>query len=139
MKRAAILMMLTAVAFAAREDVLMEADRQFCKATTARKADGFLSFFDEQGVILPKDGEPVVGKAAMRPIFEKRWSAPGYSLEWTPLKAVLAKSGELGYTYGRYVRKYVKDGQAVTETGKYVTTWKRQEDGSWKILLDMGN
>jgi ketosteroid isomerase-like protein len=33
----------------------------------------------------------------------------------------------------------LKDGQPTTETGKYVTVWKKQKDGSWKVALDMGN
>lgn len=124
---------------AAREDVLLNADREFGRVTAQKGAAGFVSFFDEAGTILPKAGDPVVGKDKLGPVFENVWSTPGYSLTWTPLKAVLAKSGELGYTYGTYVRKFQRNGETVTETGKYVTVWKKQRGGGWKVLLDMGN
>jgi ketosteroid isomerase-like protein len=138
--RIALLFGVAAAAFCAPEDVLIQADRQFAQITAQKGAEGFVSFFDEHGTILPKNGDPISGPQDLLPVFQKTWSAHGgYSLEWTPMKAVLAKSGDLGYTYGSYVRKFVKDGQPATETGKYVTIWKKQPDGSWKVLLDMGN
>jgi ketosteroid isomerase-like protein len=27
----------------------------------------------------------------------------------------------------------------VVEHGKYTSIWKKQKDGSWKVVLDMGN
>ena len=30
-------------------------------------------------------------------------------------------------------------GKPMTDKGKYVTTWKRQTDGSWKIVRDIMN
>lgn len=32
-----------------------------------------------------------------------------------------------------------KDGKAVVDHGKYTSIWKKQKDGSWKVVLDMGN
>ena len=139
MKLIAILILMAGAACAAKEDVLIEADKAFGKATAARGVEGFLSFFDEEGAILPKDGDPIVGRSALLPVFQLRWARPGYALQWTPLRAVLARSGELGYTYGQYTRRYLSEGKTVTETGKYITVWKKQKDGSWKVLLDMGN
>ncbi len=140
MKMAAVLLFCVLAAFAAGpEDVLIQADKAFAKAAAARGADGFLSFFAEDGTILPKNGAPLTGKAALASAFRETWAQPGFSLEWTPLKAELAASGDLGYTYGTYVRKRIANGEPVTETGKYVTIWRKQKDGSWKVILDMGD
>jgi len=32
-----------------------------------------------------------------------------------------------------------KDGTPIFAKGKYTTIWKLQKDGSWKVVLDMGN
>ena len=32
-----------------------------------------------------------------------------------------------------------KGGKPVTEKGKYITVWKKQADGSWKIYRDIAN
>jgi len=62
------------------------------------------------------------------------------SLTWTPLGGDVAESGELGYTYGRYVaRSTSPEGEPRESHGKYFTVWKLQEDGSWKVVLDGGN
>jgi ketosteroid isomerase-like protein len=139
MKLLVCILLLAAAAPAAREDVLLQGDREFARATAARGAEGFISFFAEEVTLLPKNGPPIQGKAAASEVIRRGWAQPGYSLAWTPLHAELARSGEIGYTYGTYERKVQQDGKPGTETGKYVTMWKRQRDGTWKVTLDMGN
>jgi ketosteroid isomerase-like protein len=54
---------------------------------------------------------------------------PKFVLRWEPLGAEV--SGNLGYTYGLY--------RSSNGYGKYVSVWKKQRDGSWKIVVDAGN
>src|SRR5688572_11794959 len=54
----------------------------------------------------------------------------GTVLEWTPVFAEVALSGDLGCTAGEatiMARHYFS---------KYLTVWKRQADGSWKFVAD---
>ncbi len=30
-------------------------------------------------------------------------------------------------------------GKMISDKGKYVTVWKKQADGSWKVMLDIFN
>jgi len=61
-------------------------------------------------------------------------------LTWKPVYADMAASGDLGYTYGTFeFRSRDKDGKLTVEYGKYVSIWKKQKDGSWKVVMDMGN
>jgi ketosteroid isomerase-like protein len=61
-------------------------------------------------------------------------------LLWTPVGADISNSGDLGYTYGNYeFHSKDKDGKPTIDYGKYTSIWKRQADGSWKVVLDMGN
>ena len=61
-------------------------------------------------------------------------------LTWTPVGADISASGDLGYTYGTYeFSSKDKDGKTVVDHGKYTSIWKKQGDGSWKVVLDMGN
>ena len=52
-------------------------------------------------------------------------------LVWWPLWAGIAKSGDLGFTTGPY-------GFDDARRGWYFTIWQRQNDGSWKWMLDAG-
>jgi len=55
------------------------------------------------------------------------------------VKAEIARSGDLGYTYGNYEFITMDSLQKESKTyGNYVTIWKRQADGSWKYVLDGG-
>ena len=84
-----------------------------------------------------EDGGGIKTKDDMRK--ESAWP-PDFSLTWAPVKADMAASGDMGYTYGNYeLKSKDKDGQLVTHYGKYASIWKKQKDGSWKVVLDMGN
>jgi periplasmic protein TonB len=51
----------------------------------------------------------------------------------------LSKSGDLGYVRGSYDASYTAAGTHVREHGKYLTVWKKQLDGTWKVAVDMYN
>ena len=49
-------------------------------------------------------------------------------------------SGDLAIETGTFSMTITpKGGQAMEEKGKYLTVWKRQADGSWKIHRDISN
>ncbi len=46
-------------------------------------------------------------------------------------------SGDLAYDVGRYTMSVPQnDGSKRQDKGKYLTVWKRQPDGGWKIVAD---
>ena len=45
--------------------------------------------------------------------------------------------GDVAYEAGKYKYQYTEKGTPTTEEGRYVTMWKRQRDGSWKLSMDM--
>lgn len=118
---------------------LMDADRGFAKATAERGVDGWVAHFADHGVMLPA-GRPLVrGRQAIADLMRPAFDSEGFSLLWEPTEADVSLSGELGYTLGRYERTAVdSDGSEVSSTGKYVTIWKRQADGSWRVIVDIG-
>jgi ketosteroid isomerase-like protein len=61
-------------------------------------------------------------------------------LFWLPLKANISKDGNLGWTAGTwfFVIK-LANGFDTVKTGSYVTFWEKQDDGTWKYIVDKGN
>lgn len=113
-------------------------EAEFMKATAERGFDGFMSYFADDASDLPNGGAIVTGKENIRKALGP-WG-PDVSLTWSPVKAEMAASGELGYTFGNYVFKAKdKEGNLVVHYGKYATVWEKQKDGSWKVAMDMGN
>ncbi len=119
---------------------LLEVDRSFAKATAERGAEGWGAYFAEEGRLLSDGQAEIRGREAIRQAVEPFLSATGTSLTWEPEGARLAASGDLGYTWGTYVSTQPgADGEPEVERGRYLTIWRRQADGSWKVELDMGN
>lgn len=121
-----------------RADAVMEADRAFARATAERGVDGWVSFFAEDGAMVGQTRE--VGHDAIRAAMAPVFADSTFSLQWEPVQAEVAASGDLGYTVGRYEsRRMGTDGLEVRQTGSYLTVWKRGADGSWKVALDIGS
>ena len=80
------------------------------------------------------------GWEASRAVFAKLEALPGYSLEYSPAIADVGGAADLGYTIGTYHMKLPgSDGSIIEIDGKYLTIWKRQSDGKWKVAVDMFN
>ena len=120
-------------------EVLMQADRDFAMATAAKRVDGWVSYFAADGMQLTPEGN-ITGHAAIREYMGAAFANPDFSLEWQPRQGDISKSGDLGYTTGRWTsRSKDAQGNPAVRTGRYVTIWKKQADKSWKVVLDTGN
>jgi ketosteroid isomerase-like protein len=52
----------------------------------------------------------------------------------------VSDSVDLGYTVGEFVvAARDENGAQVRRSGKYCMVWKKQGDGSWKVILDIAN
>lgn len=49
--------------------------------------------------------------------------------------------GEMAYVHGTYLETLAPPGGAppITDKGKYIEIWKKQTDGSWKVIRDIWN
>jgi ketosteroid isomerase-like protein len=88
--------------------------------------------------VLFAGGELIIGPDQVREFY--RAQTPGSTLNWQPVFADGAESGELAVTVGESVfTGRGPTGAVVQRFGKYLTVWKRQPDGSWKFLVDGGS
>lgn len=111
---------------------LEAADRGWSETT--KDADKFVSYFASDATIYAPGMPAVTGTDAIRKAWGEMSGAPGFSLSWTPTEAVVAASGDVGYTTGTYQGTTAGG----TEKGKYVTIWKKEGD-AWKVAEDIFN
>jgi ketosteroid isomerase-like protein len=117
-------------------EILIKLEAEFAQAVAEHGHEAFVTYFADDGVEL-NDGGGISTRDAIRK--QPPWPE-GTSLTWTPVKADMATSGDLGYTYGNYVFKSKnKEGKIEASYGKYMSVWKKQKDGAWKVVVDMGN
>jgi uncharacterized protein (TIGR02246 family) len=107
---------------------------------TVPDVEKFVSFFAEGGTMLTPDAPIAEGQEAIRAAATSMFALPGFGLSWKNTKADVAASGDLGYTVGTY-EMTMNDaaGQPSTMAGKYLTVWKKQADGQWKVVVDAPN
>ena len=93
----------------------------------------FIQYISKEGVLLRPDHMPIVGADAID--FLSQLNDTAYTISWIPSHGDIASSGDLGYTYGIYTLST----EDTTLKGTYVNIWKKQPDGDWKFVLDIGN
>ena len=124
---------------AANRDALLAADRAFDAATAEKKFDGFSTFLADNAATLRADQPVLRGKAAVQQEWKSLLENKAISLRWQHISAEISKSKDLGYTVGSYTVTRTDDkGSAVVGSGKYLTVWRMQKDGSWKVEFDTG-
>jgi len=117
--------------------LLFDLEARFAKEVAARGGAAFADWFAEDGVALGNGKAPLVGRVAIAR--SANWNPKVYQLTWTPTDAQMSPSGDEGYTWGHFEgRSRDVNGNPVTTSGRYITIWRKQADGSWKVALDAG-
>ncbi|MBU2506368.1 MAG: hypothetical protein KJ799_06550 [Bacteroidetes bacterium] len=119
------------------KDELLNADKEFAEASVKYgAAEAFKMFLAENAFQLPHEQNPIYGadniyKDMLGAGFE-------YKLTWEPQDGMTAASGDMGYTWGKYILHF---GENFSEKsyGKYLNVWIKDKNGKWKVLVDMGN
>jgi len=119
--------------------VLLERDRAFDAATAERGMDGFLEFIAPDVTLLPPGEALQHGRDAMRDHWKDLLAQKGM-IRWHPVEGQLAASGDLGYTIGLYeLHATDAKGQKQDHHGKYLTVWRKDPDGVWRVVSDLGS
>jgi len=118
--------------------VLFELETRFQKDVAEHGGAGFASWFADDGVALGNGAAPLIGKVAIAK--SASWLPKDYQLTWTPTEGMMGPSGDMGYTWGHY-EGHSKDanGNPVVTSGRYITMWRKEPDGTWKVVLDAGS
>jgi ketosteroid isomerase-like protein len=117
--------------------LLFELEARFAKDVLARGGAGFTSWFADDGVALGNGVAPLIGKVAIAK--SATWLPQDYQLTWTPTDGMMGPSGDMGYTWGHYEgRSKDANGNPVLTSGRYITMWRKEPNGDWKVVLDAG-
>ncbi|MEW6366075.1 MAG: DUF4440 domain-containing protein [Acidobacteriota bacterium] len=111
---------------------VVQAERDFA-ALAAEKGirEAFLTCLAEDSIVF-RPG-PVPG----RKWYEEHQPSEGL-LAWYPSVAEVASSADLGYTTGPWEFRPDATKPDPLATGIYFTVWKRQPEGGWKAVIDIG-
>lgn len=119
-------------------EAVRQADMAFARRSQeVGFARAFLEVMDEtESLTYGFDGPPIKGARA---IFEALGGdgPSAMTVEWTPTQAWGSRGGDMGVTVGTY-RRIPRDATRPVQTGRYVTVWRKDPQGQWKGLIDIG-
>ena len=78
------------------------------------------------------------GSTPIRQIYADASTDPAFDVQLSVAKVDAASSGDMAYARGKFTEKYTdkKTGKVMTDSGSYLTVYKKQDDGSWKAVED---
>ncbi len=111
-------------------------EQLFVQAQLAGNIDSVLALRTPDIVWLPPGAPFLAGKAALREFLQNsgiRLTSFRVTPLWTEGR------GDLAYNRGKYTSTVVAGADTTNEVGKYLQIWRRQNDGSWLIAVDIWN
>jgi uncharacterized protein (TIGR02246 family) len=125
---------------AADEAAIRAATISWSNAAQAKDVDKAVSLYADDALQFADKGPLVRGKDNIRQGWQQMFALPGPGLRFATSGVEVARSGDIAYEYGTYdFATKDKKGNINDQKGKYVTVWKKQADGSWKVAVDIDN
>jgi uncharacterized protein (TIGR02246 family) len=121
--------------------------RQAIEAANARQIDAILkgdvegaaANYAEDAIFMNPGAPAAQGKAALVALFDGMIQATTFSDVRMQTNDVVV-GGDLAVENGSYRWTLTpKGGKPMPDSGKYMTVWRRQADGSWRIIRDINN
>ncbi|MBJ6760599.1 DUF4440 domain-containing protein [Myxococcaceae bacterium JPH2] len=103
-------------------------------------AQGFASFLGDESVLLVEGQYALKGREAIRAHLTAHPLEHGGTIRWTPMRWDVSADGQIGYSVGQAtVDLKGADGAAKQEHARYISAWKQQADGSWRVIATVRN
>lgn len=112
-----------------REQV-RKTEAAFAKTMADRNHAAFASFLADEAVFFGR--APLRGKAKVAEAWKPFYQAKDAPFSWAPDSVEVLDSGTLGMSSGPVFDPTGK------RTGTFNSVWRREKDGSWKIVFDKG-
>jgi ketosteroid isomerase-like protein len=123
----------------AEGEKLMQVSREWSKSAATDNIEKTMSYWADSAIFLSA-GQPILnGKNEIRGMVERSGKIPGFKISWEPISVSISESGDMAYMIEQN-QVTVNDslGIPVTKFGKGVTIWKKDTNGSWKNVVEIG-
>ena len=118
-------------------DAVRQTEQEMLQDIKAKDAAKVISYYAPDAAVMFPGDKPTEGNAAIARRYDAMIADQSFSLDFTNAKT--SASGDLAYTRGTYRATFTAPGSElpITESGNYVTIFRKQSDGSWKIVEDI--
>jgi uncharacterized protein (TIGR02246 family) len=120
------------------EAAIRSTDAQWLAAAKARDAAKVAGFWSADATLLFPNQAPVTGKDAILEYVTNAFKDPDFSVTWTTDKIVISHAGDMAYETGTDTVTFRQGKKVVTAKNNGAVIWKKQPDGQWKAVIDIG-
>lgn len=119
--------------FTPQQLAIINAENSFAGLSrSTNTVNAFLAYLSDSTVLVANN-RPVIGKQGW---LERK---PDSSLLfWWPVFVGVSKDGALGFSTGPWEWSKSRNEARPQAYGYYATVWKKENDGSWKMAVDLG-
>jgi ketosteroid isomerase-like protein len=109
----------------------------YSSANMRKDVESWIALWDEKGIKMAPNSPAIYGKSAIEEMKRKKSQAPD-DVEMSIKIEDTQIAGDFGFAHGTYSVsiKPIGDGDRKFMEGKFLTVFKKQADGSWKIYRD---
>lgn len=116
-----------------------ETNAQFTSAVNRGDTSTVASLYTSDATVLPPNATAVRGRAEIKGLFDGMIQQMGLP-KLTLSTRDVTELGDTAYEVGTYSMKMKPPaGGEISDTGKYVVIWQHQNDGGWKLHVDIWN
>jgi len=110
---------------------IVAAERAFAaRAQVVNARQAFAEYFAPDALLYAPYPAPAFPRLAE----PRDWAV---HIAWRPVAAGAASAGDLGWTTGPAEYRAVRDA-APNAYGHYTSVWRREADGTWRVVIDIG-
>ena len=104
----------------------------------SKDLEGLLGHYSDDAYFVAPGVKPASGSTQIRKTYADGMSDQNFAITFASDKIDVAGSGDMAYARGRFTEKYTdpKTQKVMTDSGSYLTVYKKQSDGSWKAVED---
>jgi uncharacterized protein (TIGR02246 family) len=124
---------------AASVEAALKADQKaWLDAFKNRDLEALARHYAGDAVFASSAGPPASGSTEIRRIYANWLTDKNIKITLDSDKIDVAASGDLAYSRGHFSEHYTdpKTGKVMTDSGAFLSVYKKQDDGSWKMVED---
>ena len=125
---------------AAISDAIKADEKKWSDAFQAkpRNLEDLVSHYASDAFFIAPGVGPTSGIGDIRKAYEAGLKDPNFNISFAADKVDVAASGDLATSHGRFTETYTDPAtkKAKSESGTFLTVYRKQSDGSWKAVED---
>jgi uncharacterized protein (TIGR02246 family) len=119
---------------------LRAADSGYSQTASSKNIEAFVALYEPTATMYPPGEATAQGSEAIRSVADAFLKDPAFAVTFQPVAVEVASGGDMGYTLNTAAITVTgPDRKPATERIRDFHVWRKQADGSWKVVVDIWN